>query len=334
VVTNIGIFGYDYLCIAAGAMTNFFGNQELEKNCMQLKSIPDALDLRSAILQEFEKALVASQAGNVDRILNFVVVGGGPTGVETAGAIAEMQRNVLPADYKELDPSRMKVHLVEASPKVLGAFHEKSSAGALKFLAELGVQVHLGVSVQSYDGKAMKLSNGEVMETETVIWSAGVMGNTIAGLPKETIARGNRYIVNRWNQLVGYENIFAIGDIAMITGDEEYPRGHPGVAPVAVQQAQLFAKNLIRLIQGEQPQPFRYFDKGSMATVGRHRAVFESFGIRMQGYIAWLAWMFLHLMILVGFRNRLIVFVNWTWNYLSYQRAIRIITRPFIRGRA
>ena len=202
-----------------------------------------------------------------------------------------------------------------------------------KCLNELGVHVKLNTTVQSYNGNILTLNNGENLETDTVIWSAGVKGKSIDGIPVSALGRGNRYQVNSFNQIKGYENIFAIGDVALMTGDEKYPNGHPMVAPVAVQQAQLFAKNLVSLITNQSLTSFHYFDKGSMATVGRHKAVFESFGIKIQGYIAWLGWMFLHLMLLVGYRNRLIVFVNWLWNYITYQRAIRIITRPFVKRR-
>lgn len=329
--TSIGDISYDHLVIATGSATNFFGNERMARQCMQLKSIPDALDLRSDILQEFEKAVYQLGVDDKKRILNFVVVGGGPTGVETAGALAEMKNNVLPADYKELDPECMQVHLIESAPRVLAAMNEHSSAKALKFLQELGVKVQLQTQVKDYDGHQLFLSTGEVLKTETVVWSAGVKGKTITGIPDTSIAKGNRYKVNDISRVEGFDNIYAIGDVASMTGDAKYPNGHPMVAPVGIQQAQLLAKNIFKIIQGLKPENFIYFDKGSMATVGRHKAVFESFGIRIQGYIAWLAWMFLHLMLLVGFRNRMVVFFNWTWNYLSYQRAIRIITRPFAR---
>lgn len=338
VFTNIGSFQYDYLCMATGAQTNFFGNAELEKYCMQLKSIPDALDLRSDILQEFEKALSERKTGDINRILNFVVVGGGPTGVETSGALAEIKKNVLPSDYRELDPGKMNVHLIEAAPRLLAAMSEISSKKALKFLNELGVDVQLNTSVQSYDAASgsLTLSNGQVLKTDTVIWSAGVKGKTIDGIPETCLARGNRYKVDAYNKIEGLNNVYAIGDIAYMTTDKEYPNGHPMVATVAQQQGVLLGKNMIRLMKADGDtakaglKPYTYFNMGSMATIGRHKAVFEIFGIKMQGYIAWLGWMFIHLMLLVGFRNRLVVFLNWTWNYFSYQRAIRIITRPFI----
>lgn len=326
--TDIGIFGYDYLCIATGAQTNFFGNTDLEKHAMQLKSIPDALDLRSNILQEFEKAL---STGDTDRFLNFVVVGAGPTGVETAGALAEIKKNVLPADYKELDASKMNVHLIEAAPRVLAAMSEVSSKKALQFLTDIGVNVQVNTSVKNYDAQtgALSLSNGQILKTDTVIWSAGVKGKSIPGIPEEIVTKGNRYKTDAYNKLEGLDNIFAIGDIALMTTDPAFPNGHPMVATVAQQQGKLLGKNLLKLLSGKPLKPYTYFNLGSMATIGRHKAVFEIFGVKMQGYLAWLGWMFLHLMLLVGYRNRLIVFINWMWNYVSYQRAIRIITRPF-----
>ncbi|TAE88285.1 MAG: NAD(P)/FAD-dependent oxidoreductase [Bacteroidetes bacterium] len=332
VETNIGNFAYDYLCIATGAQTNFFGNAALEKYSMQLKSIPDALDLRSDILQEFEKALNESQGSQIERALNFVVVGGGPTGVETAGALAEMKKNVLPADYKEIDAQKMQVHLIEAAPRVLAAMSEISSAKAKQFLEKLGVHVQVNTAVQQYNPETgdLSLSNGQVIKTDTIIWSAGVKGKTIAGIPDTSVTKGNRYQVNEYNQIEGINNVFAIGDIAYMTTDKAYPNGHPMVATVAQQQGVLLGKNLLKLINNQPMKPFTYLNLGSMATVGRHKAVFEIFGVKMQGYIAWLGWMFLHLMLLVGFRNRIVVLLNWVWNYISYQRAIRIITRPFI----
>lgn len=331
-VTNIGVFSYDYLCIATGAQTNFFGNRDLEKHSMQLKSIPDALDLRSDILQEFEKALSESKTGDIERILNFVVVGGGPTGVETAGALAEIKKHVLPADYRELDASKMQVHLIEAAPRVLAAMSEVSSRKARQFLEELGVKVQVSTSVQGYDASNgnLTLSNGEVLRTDTVIWSAGVKGKTIEGIPETALARGNRYKVDAYSRIEGLDNVFAIGDVSYMTSDAAYPNGHPMVATVAQQQGVLLAKNIVNMIKGRPLREYRYFNLGSMATIGRHKAVFEIFGIKMQGYIAWLGWMFLHLMLLVGFRNRVVVLLNWIWNYFSYSRAIRIITRPFV----
>ncbi len=322
VITNIGNFNYDYLCIATGAQTNFFGNTELEKHCMQLKSIPDALDLRSDILQEFEKALSESKTGDIERYLNFVIVGGGPTGVETAGSLAEIKKNVIPADYKELDANKMQVHLIEAAPRILAAMSEISSKKAQQFLEELGVHVQTNTAVQTYNADTgnLTLSNGQILKTDTVIWSAGVKGKTIPGIPADLVVRGNRYKVDEFNKIETLNNVFAIGDIAYMTSDGAFPNGHPMVGTVAQQQGKLLGNNLLKIITNQQPKPYKYFNLGSMATIGRHKAVFEIFGIKMQGYIAWLGWMFIHLMLLVGFRNRLVVFFNWMWNYVSYQR--------------
>lgn len=332
IITNIGNFKYDYLCIATGAQTNFFGNAELEKNCMQLKSIPDALDLRSDILQEFEKVLSGNENKDIERYLNFVIVGGGPTGVETAGSLAEIKKNVIPADYKEIDESKMQVHLIEAAPRILSAMSEISSKKAQQFLEELGVKVQTNTSVQNYNAQTgiLTLSNGNTIKTDTVIWSAGVKGKTIDGIPADLITRGNRYKVDAFNKIETLNNVFAIGDIAYMTTDEAFPNGHPMVGTVAQQQGKLLGKNILKIMANQSLKPYKYLNLGSMATIGRHKAVFEIFGIKMQGYIAWLAWMFIHLMLLVGFRNRVVVFLNWMWSYISYQRSIRIITRPFV----
>lgn len=327
-VTSIGEVEYDFLVIATGAETNFFGNQSLQQHTMQLKSISDALDLRSDILQEFEKALILKGTPAERRVLNFVVVGGGPTGVETAGALAEMKKNVLPADYKELNAENMQVHLVEASPRLLAAMSNKSSDAVHTFLHEMGVDVKLNTSVVGFDGRRLQLSNGEELETDTVIWAAGVKAKGIPGLATESIGRAGRYKVDGFNLIEGYDNIYALGDVALMTADPNYPQGHPMICTPAIQQAKHLAKNLVRMVRKQPLVEFRYFDPGTMATVGRHKAVMEIFGFRSQGFFAWLGWMFLHLMLLVGFRNRVVVFVNWMWNYFSYQRSIRLITRP------
>ena len=328
VQTNIGTISYDYLVIATGSTTNFFGNEDLANYSMELKSIPGALDLRSELLQEFEKAIITQKEEEQRRILNFIVVGGGPTGVETAGALAEIRNKVLPSDYTEIDPSKMRIHLIEASPRLLATMSEVASAKALKFLRQLGVEVAVDTAVKSYDGHKVVLSTGEEMTTDTVIWAAGVKGATLEGIPETTITKGNRYKVNQYNQLEGFENIFALGDIAYME-TAQYPKSHPMVAPVAIQQASLLAQNLDKLTKEQPLASFHYTDKGSMATIGRNKAVVDIGKIRFQGYFAWLVWMFVHLMSLVGFRNRLVVFVNWAWNYVTYDKAIRLIIRPF-----
>ena len=329
--TSIGDFSYDHLVIASGAQTNFFGNNQLQQHTMQLKSIPDALDLRSNLLQEFEKAITLRGTGKEIPILNFVVVGGGPTGVETSGALAEIKKNILPADYNELNASLMQVHLVESSSRLLVAMSEKSSEAALRALLQLGVQVRLNTAVTGFDGEKLTLSTGETLNTETVIWAAGVKGKVLKGIAEKAIGHSNRYITNGFLQIEGYSNIYALGDIACMKSDPKFPHGHPMVCTPAIQQGKYLAGNFNKLVKGKAVKPFHYFHPGSMATVGRHKAVMEIFGFRFKGLIAWFGWMFLHLMWLVGFRNRVIVFVNWMWNYLTYQRAIRLITRPYFK---
>lgn len=326
--TSIGNINYDFLVIATGSKTNFFGMESFSKNAMPMKSIPEALNLRSLLLQNFEKALLTSEINAREALMNIVVVGGGPTGVETAGALGELKRHILPKDYPELDLRRMNIHLVEAAPKLLGVMSENSSEKSLHFLKQLGVNVWLNTSVKDYDGSILKTSNEKEIITNTVIWSAGVAGAIIQGLKENSVLKGNRFKVDLFNRIEGYENIFAIGDVAgMISND--FPKGHPMVAPVAIQQGQNFGQNLVRTIHKEKMLPFKYMDKGSMATVGRNRAVVDLGSVKFSGWFAWLTWLGLHLIMLVGFRNKLVVLINWFWNYLSYDRGIRLIIRPF-----
>lgn len=327
VITDVGNFKYDHLVIATGAVTNFFGNDTIEHWSMPLKSIPQSLDIRSDLLQEFEKAMAATTIADKQRILNFVIVGAGPTGVELAGAMAEIKKTVLPNDYKEIDPSLMTINLVEASPRVLATMSKNASEGAAKFLQQMGVNVLVNTAVQEFDGFTMKLSNGSTMSTETAIWSAGVKGNIVDGAEKAETVR-SRYKVNRHNQVAGYENIFAIGDVAYME-TEAYPKGHPQVAQVAMQQATVLSKNLKSITKKTALKNFEYNDKGSMATIGRHKAVVDLPYYKFKGWFAWYIWMFIHLIMLVGFRNRFVVFLNWMWSYFTYQRAIRLIIRPY-----
>ncbi|MDB5121724.1 MAG: FAD-dependent oxidoreductase [Sphingobacteriales bacterium] len=330
VESTIGDISYDYLIIATGSATNFFGQNEIEHFSMPMKTIPEALNLRSMILQNLEEALLEPELIRKDALLNFVVVGGGPTGVELSGALAELKTHVLPKDYPELDISQMDIYLVEGSPAVLGVMSENASKAAKKFLEEMGVTVLTDVKVEAYDGKLISLSTGQTIHTKNVLWSAGVKGQIPEGITPENIVRGGRIKVNEYNAIEGLNDIFAIGDVAAMVS-EQYPGGHPGVAPVAIQQGKHLAKNLIRVVNNEKPEPFKYFDKGSMATVGRNRAVVDIGKIRFQGVFAWFVWMFVHLMSLVGFRNKVVTFVNWVWNYFSYDRGTRLIIRKFNR---
>ncbi len=327
-LTNIGPIGYDELVIGTGSETNFYGMENMAKWAMELKSIPQALDLRSNILQEFEEAINTVNMGERKAYLNFVVVGAGPTGVETAGALAEFKKHVLPFDYPELDHNLMQVHLVEAGPRLMPAMSEIASAKTKEYLEELGVKVWLNTAVKDFDGKAITFGDGTALETRTVLWSAGVKGSLISGIKEEAILRKSRYLVDETNKVKGYDNIYAIGDVAAMVTDKT-PNGHPGVAQVAIQQGERLGKNMIARMLGRMQKPFQYNDLGSMATIGRNRAVVDLPFIKFQGRIAWLAWMFIHLMTLVSFRNRVIVFVNWMWNYFTYERSIRLIIRPF-----
>lgn len=328
VETNIGDIPYDYLVIASGATNNFFGMEDIEQTAMPLKKITDALDIRSDFLEEFERALVAKTEEEQRKILNFTIVGGGPTGVELAGALAEIKRFVMPKDYRELDPDLMCINLIQSGPRVLATMSTEASVKAKQFLKDLGVQVILNAEVVGYDGSTLQLSSGETFETSSVIWSAGVKGQTIKGLNNECIIRGNRYKADVYNRIGGYNNIFAIGDIAAVI-TEDNPMGDPMLAQVAIQQAKNLGRNFKRLLNNMELKPFKYKDKGSMATVGRNKAVCDLPYIKLQGAIAWYIWMFVHLMSLVGFRNRALVFFNWMWNYFTYDRAIRLIIRPF-----
>lgn len=331
-VTNIGEIKYDYLVIATGSTTNFFGNELIESNSMPMKSIPEALNLRSLILQSFEEAILKDSINEQEALMNFVIVGGGPTGVETAGALAELKTHVLPNDYPDLDLRRMQINIVESSDRLLSSMSEQASEMAEKFLKEMGVMVRTSDAVLSYDGRNAVLKSEKTLETTNLIWTAGVKAASIAGLTKAEFARGGRIMVDENNKVIGYDSIFAIGDVsAMIS--EDYPNGHPGVAQVALQQAKTLSKNIINIINKRKLKPFKYFDMGSMATVGRNKAVVDLPIIRFQGFFAWFVWMFLHLLFLVGFRNKMVVLINWIWNYFSYDRGTRLIIRPYRKNK-
>ncbi len=323
--TSIGGIKYDYLVIATGAVTNFYGMTELEKNASFMKNIVDATKLRNKIIRQLEYALLTGDQEVMNSLMDFVIVGGGPTGVELAGALTELKKNVFPKDYKELDMRKMDIHLVEASPRLLNGMSEQASKKAQEFLEEMDVKIHLNTAVKSYDGYEVELSTGEKLISRSLIWAAGVKGNPIAGLKTESIARGNRILVDQFNKVKGYNNIFAIGDVALMEGDEKFPSGHPMMAPPAQQQGRLVAKNIRNIIAKKELKPFRYFDKGSMATIGRNKAVVDMKGIRFQGAFAWYVWMFVHLMAIVGFRNKVFTFFSWAWNYFSYDRSNRLI---------
>lgn len=332
VVSDIGTIFYDYVVIATGSKTNFFGNENITKNSMAMKTIPESLDIRSLVLENFEEALQTTDDKEQKALMNFVIVGAGPTGVELAGALAEMKRHVLPKDYPDLDFNKMEINVIQGANKVLDAMSEKSSKKAQEFLEKLGVKVYLGEIVTDYKDKVVYTKSGKEFTAETVIWTAGVMGAAVDGFDATVIQRGNRIKVNEFNQVEGFTDIFAIGDVAtMMT--EKTPMGHPMMAQPAIQQGELLASNLVRLRDGQSLKSFVYNDKGSMATIGRNKAVVDLPKFQFSGFFAWFVWMFVHLMSLIGFRNKLVVFWNWMYNYLMFDRQARLIIRPFKKKR-
>jgi len=327
IVTSLGHLEYDFLVLATGTVTNFFGNDDISKKAMSMKTVPEALDIRSLLLENFESALLTDDLKERESLMNVVVVGAGPTGVELAGAIAELRAHVLPTDYPDLDFRRMSIHLVEGRDRVLPPMSEEASAKAQKYLEDLDVNVWLNTMVKDYDGKEITTSS-KPMLTQTLIWAAGVECMPPKGISGDEMVRGNRIKVDRFNRVNGADGLFAIGDLAYMETDK-FPNGHPQVAQPAIQQGKHLAKNLERMRTGKEMVPFEYTDLGSMATVGRTRAVADLPKWKTQGAFAWLIWMFVHLMALVGFRNRVVVFFNWTYNFFNYNRDIRLIIRPF-----
>lgn len=332
VKTDIGDLEYDYLVVATGSETNYYGNKEIKAHSMAMKTIPQSLNLRSLILENFEQALLTDQYHARDALMNFVIVGAGPTGVELAGALAEIKKGILPKDYPDLDTRRVQINLIQSNGRILKEMSEKASEKAQEFLEELGVQIWKNMRVTNYNGKTV-LTNTEVtFETATLIWAAGVKAVGLKGLDaKELLANGNRLAVNQYNQVKGFANIFAIGDVACMQLDD-LPHGHPMMAQPAIQQGRNLGENLVRLLNSKPLRPFVYKDKGSMATVGRNKAVVDMKNIRFQGIFAWFVWMYVHLFFLIGFRNRAVVFVNWVYNYVRFDREARLIIRPFNRN--
>lgn len=327
--TNIGEISYDHLVIATGSETNYFGMKNLEKYAIPMKTVPEALNLRSIILQNFEAASLTSDLRERERLMNFVIIGAGPTGVELAGALAELKTHVLPHDYPDLDFRRMSIHLLEMMDQVLPPMSKNASRHSLKYLEEMGVNVWLGTSVKDYDGSTV-YTNKKNLPAYNLIWAAGVKGHIIPGLKEGEDYMKGRYIVNKYNQVGQHENIYAIGDVAaMIT--EETPKGHPMLAQVAIQQGENLAKNLWYWRRNMKPKEFQYNDMGTMATIGRNKAVADIGKFRFSGFFGWLLWMLVHLRSLVGFRNKLVVLMNWFVNYFSYDKKIRLIIRPVQR---
>lgn len=334
-VTNEETIRYDVLVLATGCDTNFFGNAALAAHAFPMKSTVEALQIRHRLLQLFERAHLEKDPVELQRMMNIVVVGGGPTGVEVSGALAEMKQYVLPKDYPELDFSNMNIYLLEGADKTLAAMREKSSDRSGAYLEKLGVKLLTRTLVKNYDGRDVELHTGETIPASTVIWAAGIKGNIPNGIDPSLIARGNRIKTDRYCRVLGSDNIYAIGDLAYME-TPAYPNGHPQVAPAAMQQAGMLAANL-RLMERKSSSDrlvqFEYYDKGSMATVGRNLAVVDlpkprwSFG----GFFAWMIWMGLHLMLILGVKNRFFVFMNWLYNYITYDQNLRLIFREFYK---
>ncbi|MCC5916883.1 MAG: NAD(P)/FAD-dependent oxidoreductase [Cryomorphaceae bacterium] len=323
--TNIGSLSYDYLVIATGSTTNYFGIDGMEKVAMPMKSVNEALDLRSVMLQMFERALLTNDEMERRRLMNFVIVGAGPTGVELAGALSELKSHVLPKDYPDLDMKLMEVRLIEAGSRVLAGMSESSSRKARRYLEKMGVKVMLNTFVKQYDGHIVT-TNHEEFYAGKLIWAAGVRGNVPEGFPVEVI-RGGRLRTDEYSRVKGFDSVFALGDVAFMETDA-HPNGHPQVAPVAIQQGSHLAENLKCQAKGQALLPFVYKDKGSMATVGKNKAVVDFYKFQFGGFLGWWVWMFVHLMSLVGFRNKVVTLMNWVWNYINYEHGVRLITRP------
>lgn len=325
--TSIGTIHYDDLVLAAGATTNFFGNKNIEASALPMKSVSESMRLRNTILQNLERAETEDNEARKQALMNIAIVGGGPSGVEIAGVLAEMKQTILPRDYPDLDTSCMHIYLINATPRLLGAMSERSSREAEKALKELGVEVMTNCMVTDYVDKELVLKDGQRISAETVIWVSGIKANNIDGIPTESIGHAGRILVDRFNRVKGLKDVYAIGDQCIVEGDEAYPYGHPQLAQVAIQQAKTLAKNLIRQEKGETEQPFSYHNLGTMATIGRKKAVVEIGKFKFGGFFAWLLWLIVHLRSILGVKNKTIVFLNWMWSYLNYKQSLRLILK-------
>ena len=327
--TSIGKIDYDYLVLAAGATTNFFGNKNIEEWAIPMKTVPEAMGLRNALLSNFERALTCATEEERQELLNVVIVGGGATGVEIAGALAEMRRYVIPYDYPDMDSSLMHIYLIEAGDRLLAGLSQESSQKAYDFLKSMGVDIQFGKMVTDYRDHKVIMKDGTEIPTRTFLWVSGIRANAMPGIDESHLGRGFRFKVDEFNRIPGIEDVFAIGDQCLQTSDAAYPNGHPQVAQVAIQQAKNLAKNLKLIDKGSdnsQLTPFRYKNLGSMATIGRNKAVVEIGKFRSQGFFAWVLWLVVHLRSILGVKNKVMVLLNWLWKYVSYNDSIRMIT--------
>lgn len=328
ITTDLGEISYDYLVLGLGTDTNFFGNQNMMDKAIPMKSVSEAIFLRNRVLQNLEDALTTEDPLEREGLMNMVVVGGGPTGVEVSGTLAEMKKIILPKDYPELDFKLMKIYLFESSPEVLEVMSDEASAKGKEYLEQLGVIVKTGIRIVDFDGEYAYSSKDEKIRTNNVVWAAGVKANAITGFSSEIFGRGGRIKVNEFNQVEGFKNIFALGDLALMTADADFPDGHPQMAQPAIQQGKLLAQNFTKIINNQSPKSFKYKDLGSMATIGRNLAVVDLPFWKFQGTFAWYVWMFVHLMSILGVKNKILIFINWLWNYITYDQSLRLIIKP------
>lgn len=327
--TSIGKIDYDYLVLAAGATTNFFGNKNIEEWAIPMKTVPEAMGLRNALLSNLERALTCATEEERQELLNVVIVGGGATGVEIAGALAEMRRYVIPYDYPDMDSSLMHIYLIEAGDRLLAGLSQESSQKAYEFLKSMGVDIQFGKMVTDYRDHKVIMKDGTEIPTRTFLWVSGIRANAMPGIDESHMGRGFRFKVDEYNRIPGVEDVYAIGDQCLQTSDAAYPNGHPQVAQVAIQQAKNLAKNLKLINQGADSNTltaFRYKNLGSMATIGRNKAVVEIGKFRSQGFFAWVLWLVVHLRSILGVKNKMMVLLNWLWKYISYNDSIRMIT--------
>jgi NADH dehydrogenase len=331
ITSDLGEISYDYLVLGLGTDTNFFGNQNMMDKAIPMKSVSEAIFLRNRVLQNLEDALTTEDPLEREGLMNMVVVGGGPTGVEVSGTLAEMKKIILPKDYPELDFKFMKIYLFESSPEVLEVMSDEASAKGKEYLEQLGVIVKTGIRIVDFDGEYAYSSTDEKIRTNNVVWAAGVKANAITGFSSEIFGRGGRIKVNEFNQVEGFKNIFALGDLALMTADADFPDGHPQMAQPAIQQGKLLAQNFTKIINNQSPKSFKYKDLGSMATIGRNLAVVDLPFWKFQGTFAWYVWMFVHLMSILGVKNKILIFINWLWNYITYDQSLRLIIKPKIK---
>ncbi len=328
--TDIGDISYDYLVLAMGTTNNFFGNQHIAERALSMKSVSEALLIRNTLLENLDQSVITQDEDEKNGLLTIVIVGGGPTGTEIAGTLAEMKNHTLPKDYPEIDFDRMKIHLVEGSPHVLNSMATVSQGKAQEYLDKLGVETRVNTQVKDFDGKFVYLGDNTTIRSNTLIWAAGVTGNKILGIHANLIGKGNRVLVDSGLKVIDLPNVYAMGDIALLQ-TENSPTGHPQLAAVASQQGSFLAKNFLNMMKGQPLKSFHFKNKGIMATVGRNKAVVELPFLNFQGFFAWLTWMVVHLILTLGVKNKMIIFINWFWSYLTYDQSLRLIIKPKLK---